>query len=574
MRAKRWMIAALALALPLGLPLPAAAQDAPGGFKIRIGPAPGSNPAVEDERAGEDEPAADEREAAGETGPDEAPDTTPDTPPDAPPDTPPLEDTPTAPMQLEPRAVVPSPAAAPPAPDAEKPRRARRKAARGNGPQLDGTGTAEGRRTRWGVVETVTPLEAARMLDAAGGEALEFARAIEFEHDSVQLAAGSVEALDEVTRTFQASPEVRLVLIEGHSNAPGALRYNQKLSEARASAVREALIERGVAPERLVAFGYGETRPPTPDQPHNRRVVFRVVEADRPAMVRTQRGPKAATEWGEVGVVAVRGEVERAPDESDDWQPLAVRAQLGEGHRIRTGPTSGVTLRAPDLSRVRLGAEAEVTLDKVFFDAAEGKAYTALRVARGALWVMANALERRRGRTLVSFPGGAIEGVAADFELDVEADGRGWLRVERGTLELSSGGARSREIYAGQAVRLGVADATPVTQLAAPPVVEPLTGRFDRPPVLTWLPVPDAVGYVAELARDVDFDDVTVRARTMEPRFDPRVLDPGARWYWRVRAVDAAGRGGLSSAIHAFDTTPRAEPTTPPEATTAAAIPR
>lgn len=480
-----------------------------------------------------------------------------------------------APMQLEPRAVAPSPAAAPaPAPKraartkTKRPRRARRAAPLGNGPQLDGTGTAEGRRTRWGVVETVTPLEAARMLDAAGGEAIEFARAIEFEHDSVQLAPGSAEALDEVTRTFQASPEVRLVLIEGHSNAPGALRYNQKLSEARASAVREALIERGVAPERLVAFGYGETRPPTPDQPHNRRVVFRVVEADRPAMVRVQRGPKAATEWGEVGVVAVRGEVEHAPatDERDDWQPLVARTQLGEGHRIRTGATSGVTLRAPDLSRVRLGAEAEVTLDKVFFDAAEGKAYTALRVARGALWVMANPLERRRGRTLVSFPGGAVEGVAADFELDVEADGRGWLRVERGTLELSSGGARSREIYAGQAVRLGVADATPVTQLAAPPVVEPLTGRFDRSPVLTWLPVPDAVGYVAELARDVDFDDVTVRARTMEPRFDPRVLDPGARWYWRVRAVDAAGRGGLSSAIHAFDTAPRPGPAAPPEA--------
>lgn len=558
-----WLVVAAALWVS-----PAAAQEAPGGFKIRIGPAPGSAPVADEAPSDE---ALDEA-PADEGGPGDAAPAAP------------------APMQLEPRAVVPSPAAEAPAAAPEPPkakprekrRRPRAKAPRGNGPQLDGTGTAEGRRTRWGVVETVTPLDAARMLDAAGGEALEFARAIEFEHDSVQLAAGGDAALDEVTRTFQASPEVRLVLIEGHSNAPGALRYNQKLSEARASAVREALIGRGVAPERLVAFGYGETRPPTPDQPHNRRVVFRVVEADRPAMARASRGPKAATEWGQVGVVAVRGTVdgalvgaEGAADEApDNGLPLAARAQLGEGYRIRTGPTSGVTLRAPDLSRVRVGAEAEVTLDKVFFDAAEGKAYTALRVARGTLWVMANPLERRRGRTLVSFPGGAVEGVAADFELDVQGDGRGWLRVERGTLELSSGGARSREIYAGQVVRLGMAEATPVAQLAPPSVVEPLTGRFDRPPALVWLPVPDAVGYVAEIARDVDFDDVVVRARTMEPRFDPRVLDPDTRWFWRVRAVDVSGRGGMSSAIHGFDTAPRAGPAATPEATTAAATTR
>lgn len=66
--------------------------------------------------------------------------------------------------------------------------------------------------------------------------------------------------------------------VEGHTDTEGDAGMNQMLSERRAVAVREHLIEKfGVAPHRLLAQGMGESRLliPTPDnfpEPRNRRV--------------------------------------------------------------------------------------------------------------------------------------------------------------------------------------------------------------------------------------------------------------------------------------------------------------
>jgi outer membrane protein OmpA-like peptidoglycan-associated protein len=66
--------------------------------------------------------------------------------------------------------------------------------------------------------------------------------------------------LDIVARSLADWPEVR-VEIGGHTDSRGADAYNLKLSQERADAVRAYLIERGVAPERLTAKGYGEANP-------------------------------------------------------------------------------------------------------------------------------------------------------------------------------------------------------------------------------------------------------------------------------------------------------------------------
>lgn len=52
-----------------------------------------------------------------------------------------------------------------------------------------------------------------------------------------------------------------VVQIEGHTDATGSAAYNQTLSENRAEAVRSNMIQRGVESNRLVAVGYGMTRP-------------------------------------------------------------------------------------------------------------------------------------------------------------------------------------------------------------------------------------------------------------------------------------------------------------------------
>lgn len=67
-----------------------------------------------------------------------------------------------------------------------------------------------------------------------------------------------IEAVAQIMREYVNTT----VTIEGHTDSVGAADYNQKLSQRRADAVREVLISQfGVDPNRLIAIGYGETRP-------------------------------------------------------------------------------------------------------------------------------------------------------------------------------------------------------------------------------------------------------------------------------------------------------------------------
>lgn len=79
--------------------------------------------------------------------------------------------------------------------------------------------------------------------------------------------------------------------IEGHSDSVGTDAYNKRLSQERADAVRQVLVERfNIDPSRLTAVGYGEERPLESNDTdegrrQNRRVVAVVnAEVEEPAM--------------------------------------------------------------------------------------------------------------------------------------------------------------------------------------------------------------------------------------------------------------------------------------------------
>jgi flagellar motor protein MotB len=72
-----------------------------------------------------------------------------------------------------------------------------------------------------------------------------------------------------------------VLTVEGHTDDVGSAESNQALSEARAEAARQWFIAAGIAPERVFAVGYGETRPiadnETPEgRAMNRRIEFRL----------------------------------------------------------------------------------------------------------------------------------------------------------------------------------------------------------------------------------------------------------------------------------------------------------
>ena len=100
-------------------------------------------------------------------------------------------------------------------------------------------------------------------------------------NSSEPLPSGTIK-LDEVAKRLQDFPSVRIV-VEGHTDSSGDEVYNQRLSERRATAVKDYLVRRGVPADRISVVGLGESQPIADNsteegQAQNRRVVLRVAD--------------------------------------------------------------------------------------------------------------------------------------------------------------------------------------------------------------------------------------------------------------------------------------------------------
>lgn len=92
----------------------------------------------------------------------------------------------------------------------------------------------------------------------------------------------SFQLLDQVVDALVRS-NVKKLRVEGHTDNQGVKDANLKLSQARAEAVVAYLIKKGVARERVVAQGFGDSKPVAPNltakgREANRRVEFMIVE--------------------------------------------------------------------------------------------------------------------------------------------------------------------------------------------------------------------------------------------------------------------------------------------------------
>ena len=101
-----------------------------------------------------------------------------------------------------------------------------------------------------------------------------------FETDSDQLTPESKAEAPEMLREVAARPAAEVVVI-GHTDRYGALDHNDRLSLARAEAVRRQLVELGFDPALLTVEGRGEREPlvPTADEvreSNNRRAEVNV----------------------------------------------------------------------------------------------------------------------------------------------------------------------------------------------------------------------------------------------------------------------------------------------------------
>jgi outer membrane protein OmpA-like peptidoglycan-associated protein len=106
---------------------------------------------------------------------------------------------------------------------------------------------------------------------------------VQFHSGSTEIDRNSEPLLDQIAQALDANPQIRKVRIEGHTDNVGGTATNQKLSDQRAVAVKNALVKRGIDGDRLDPRGFGETRPISPNKSpggrqKNRRVEFIIVE--------------------------------------------------------------------------------------------------------------------------------------------------------------------------------------------------------------------------------------------------------------------------------------------------------
>ncbi len=111
---------------------------------------------------------------------------------------------------------------------------------------------------------------------------------IYYEYNRAEIRTDAAKELDKLVQLLADNPEIRIEL-GSHTDSVDDNAYNLNLSQRRAESAVKYLVQHGIAPDRLVAKGYGEERPiarnTNPDgtdnpvgRQKNRRTEFRILE--------------------------------------------------------------------------------------------------------------------------------------------------------------------------------------------------------------------------------------------------------------------------------------------------------
>ncbi|MFO0749485.1 MAG: OmpA family protein [Myxococcota bacterium] len=106
-------------------------------------------------------------------------------------------------------------------------------------------------------------------------------KGITFDAGKATIKKASYKTLDEAVAALQQYPELRLE-VQGHTDDQGPDDANMKLSQDRADAVKQYMIDKGIAADRLAATGFGETQPVADNKTaagrtKNRRIEFHLL---------------------------------------------------------------------------------------------------------------------------------------------------------------------------------------------------------------------------------------------------------------------------------------------------------
>jgi OOP family OmpA-OmpF porin len=110
------------------------------------------------------------------------------------------------------------------------------------------------------VVQKIVP-QAASAIETAIVEKGRVTLSVEFDTAKATIRKSSHEEIGKLAAVLKKYPDLK-ILIEGHTDNVGNAKYNEKLSQQRADAIRKNLVEKyGIETTRLTAKGYGLSKP-------------------------------------------------------------------------------------------------------------------------------------------------------------------------------------------------------------------------------------------------------------------------------------------------------------------------
>jgi len=123
--------------------------------------------------------------------------------------------------------------------------------------------------------------------DPVRGMVITLAGGVLFVSNKSDLLPSAQVKLAEVADALTKNDTTSKIVVEGHTDSQGGATYNQDLSQRRAQAVRDFLVTKGVAADRVTATGFGLTRPVADNtsaegRANNRRVEIVVSPAPTP----------------------------------------------------------------------------------------------------------------------------------------------------------------------------------------------------------------------------------------------------------------------------------------------------
>ncbi len=253
----------------------------------------------------------------------------------------------------------------------------------------------------------------------------------------------------------------------------------------------------------------------------------------------------------EAVVSDVQGNVEgRAPAEPK-WSDRDLDDILVEFERVRTLSDSTTQITFRDLSRLRLNANSNATIQRMRSDPLTGGEVTKVSLANGDFYALLNQLSDK-STFEIDVPGIETTTNSADFWIKNDTSGARFVNYDASDLEIKRGG-EAITVGENEGVVITGTETARAEVLNAPLPSAPDVGEVIYTPetTLLWEPFDGAVAYWVEIALDPGFNQMAVSEWGVRDTQMARALSP-SRYHWRVAALDQLGLPGEWSTHREF----------------------